>query len=202
MPRFAHTAPVLFVAMLTTAAHAQFPGDASQNAAPAAQPATEPGNLDLNAIDRQAAPTEFGAPASRALAPQAPVAAAPVPLPGGGAQPGFGYIHQFGAFKITGFTAEGMFMLGANLPFPDGRRSVDFYQARLNYVGRFVDSSGISGHIYEAQVGGPVNDRRYFLFGDQDLNVVDNDSNGTRWVIYYNSRGQRTFSSTARFYKP
>lgn len=220
MPRRAHLSSTLLAALLTltaTTTQAQFPGDGAPTAPPPAQapfpgqvveqpaqPAGEPGNLDLNAIDRQAAPTEFGAPAAaRAITPQAPAGAVVQPhVPSGSAQPSYGYMHEYGAFKINGYSAEGMFMLSANLPFPDGRRSVDFYQAKLNYVGKYTDPSGISGHIYEAQVGGPVKDRRYFLFGDQDLNVYDGNSNGTRWIVYYNGQGRRTYSATARFYKP
>jgi len=187
--------------LTTTSSPAQFPGEVPQNAEPPAASTAAPGNLDLNAIDRQAPPTGLGGPALRQQAPApaaAVVAGSPVPV----ATPGYGYIHQFGSFQIMGTSAEGMFMLSANLPFPDGRRSVDFYRARLNYVGRYVDPSGISGYIYETQVGGPVNDKRYFLFGDQDLNIADGDSNGIRWIVYYNGKGSRTYSTTARFYKP
>lgn len=190
------------------AATPQLPDDVPRNAAPPAAPGNiTPGALNLNAVDRNARP----------FAPEAPALAAPSAvtsaqgqtfsiapsLVGGAATPAYGYIHQFGSFQITTTTAEGMFMLSARRPFPDNRRSVDFYHAGLSYVGRYVDpATGISGYLYEATLGAPVNDKRFFLFGDQNLNIADGDSNGVRWVVYYNSGGQRVFSTTARFYRP
>jgi len=186
---------------------AQFPGEVPQNAAPTTTPSGAPGNMDLNAIDRQAPAFQADATALPApvvvTSPSGASVSLPPSLLGPRAMPGFGYIHQFGAFQINTTTAEGMFMLSANLPFPDGRRSVDFYHARLSYVGKYTDpGTGISGYVYETQVGGPVNDKRFFLFGDQNLNIADGDSNGIRWIVYYNGQGNRTYATTARFYRP
>lgn len=189
MSRTLPAALALGLSMLATApAMAQLPDDVM----PARPQGVNPGNLDLNAIQRDA--PAFGAEAPRLRpAPQAGV----VPTPS------FGYTHQFGSFQIMPASVDAMFMLSANLPFPDGRRSVDFYRATLTYDGKFTDpGSGITGYLYSTQVGAPVNDRRFFLFGDRNLNVADLNSNGTRWVIYYNGRGDRTFFTTARFYMP
>lgn len=202
------TLALLLGSTLLIAASPQLPDAIPPNAAPPATPAdVQPGNLDLNAVDRNA----------RAFAPEAPALAVPsvVRSPqgrsfpvapsvvGGLPTPAYGYIHQFGSFQITTTTAEGMFMLGAKLPFPDNRRSVDFYHALLTYVGRYVDpATRISGYLYEADLGPPVADKRYFLFGDQNLAVRDPESNGVRWVVYFNGAGARVFTTTARFYRP
>jgi len=117
--------------------------------------------------------------------------------------PAYGYIHQFGAFQITATTAEGMFMLGHQGNFPHSEYTVDFYHAGLTYVGRYTDpDTNISGFLYETEVGPPIEDKRFFLFGDQNLKVTDPHSNGVRWIVYYNSKGDRTYSTTARFYRP
>ncbi len=193
MSRTVTAALALGLSMLAAApAIAQLPDDVP----PPRPQGVNPGNLDLGAIQRDA--PAFGAEAPRlAPAPQMAPPAGFVPTPS------FGYIHQFGSFQVTRTTVDAMFMLSAVLPFPDGRRSVDFYRATLTYDGRYTDpGSGITGYLYSAQVGAPVNDRRFFLFGDRNLNIADPSSNGTRWVIYYNGRGERTYFTTARFYMP
>jgi hypothetical protein len=176
---------------LQAPATAQFPDDVP----PPRPQGVNPGDLNVGSIQRGV--RAFEGEASR-LAPTRPapaMTAAPTPH--------FGYIHQFGSFEISPAYVDTMFMLTANLPFPDGRRSVDFYHATLGFEGRYTDpASGISGYVYSAAIGPPVNDRRYFLFGDRNLNVADPNSNGTRWVIYYNGAGKQTFATTARFYMP
>ncbi len=153
---------------------------------PAFPQGVTPGDIDLGKIDKTTA------------APQAPTPAAGAPP-----TPAFGYIHQFGSFQVMGDTAEAMLMLSATLPPPDGRRTVDFYHATLRYVGRHTEpSTGITGFLYVTDIGPPVDDQRYILFGDRNLNIQDPQSNGVRWVVYYNSAGKRTYYTTARFYRP
>lgn len=185
---------------------AQLPDGEEPSGVPTPRENVVPGDLDLGRVNKDAAP--FPEDSQRMAAPatvdfdQNTFSVSPS-LVGSVPVPAYGYIHQYGAFQITRSTAEGMFMLSANLPFPDGRRTVDFYHAPLTFFGKHVDrSTGISGYVYFADIGAPVNDRRYFLFGDRNLNVNDPNSNGVRWVVYYNSNGKRTYHTTARFYRP
>ena len=94
-------------------------------------------------------------------------------------------------------------MLSAPIPFTDTRKSVDFHQVAMNYTGKSTDpATGISGYVHEAGIDAPDNDNRYFLFSDQNLNVPDPGSNGIRGVVYYNGKGDRVDSTTARVYFP
>ncbi|MHC5540352.1 hypothetical protein ACYOEI_19195 [Singulisphaera rosea] len=196
------------ITVVAITAMAQLPDEVPQNALTPGRPAgIVPGNLDLNSVDRNAPP--FVKEAGALVAPaevkteQGKTVTVTRSIVESVSTPAYGYIHQFGSFQITSSTAEGMFMLSAQLPFPDNRRSVDFYHAALSYVGKFTDpTTGITGYLYQTTIGAPVNDTRFFLFGDSNLNFADPDSNGVRWMVYYNGQGQRTFSTTARFYRP
>jgi hypothetical protein len=187
---------------------AQLPDDNQQQPAPPGLPqSARPGNLKLDAVDRNAPAFESDAPklaAPKMVRSQEGGAFALAPsIVGSLPTPAYGYIHQFGAFQVTKTTAEGMFMLSATLPFPDGRRTVDFYHASLSYVGKYVEpGTGISGYLYVTDIGPPVNDKRYVLFGDRNLSIQDPNSNGVRWMVYYNGQGVRVYHNTARFYMP
>lgn len=182
--------------LIALAAMGQLPDgvreDVPRNAAPPVMPSDValPSKLDMDKIDRNAPPfpRDF-----QNVAPQAPVKNLPVPV--------YGYIHQFGSFQITLKKADGMFMLTSHLP--NGIRSVDFYHAQMRFVGYMVDpDTHISGYVYETNIGPLINDKRYFLFGDQDQRARDPYSNGIRWILYYNGQGCLTYSTKARYYHP
>ena len=209
MNRIVTAAAALGLSMLAiVGVMAQLPDDDQLQPAPPALPqSVRPGNLNLDAVDRNARAFEGDAP--RLAAPKVvrsqeggEYALAPS-IVGSLPTPAYGYIHQFGSFQVTKTTAEGMLMLSATLPFPDGRRTVDFYHASLTYVGKYVEpGTGISGYLYVTDIGPPVNDKRYILFGDRTLNIQDPNSNGVRWMVYYNGQGVRVYYTAARFYMP
>ncbi len=200
-------------------AHAQLPNDLPKTGVPPGTPAPGGSKLDLQKIRRGESPfgaaSTPGAPgAARGAAPaggeievkgefegRSAARRLPVELFAPAARPSFGYVHEYGSFQISGNTATGMFMLAAPKPFGPGGGSVDFYFARLDYVGEYTER-GIHGFVYSCRVDAPINDTRYFLFSDQDLNVRDPNANARRWVLYYNGRGDLTFSTQARFYRP
>lgn len=196
----------------------QLPNELTKSAVPPGTPSPA-GRLDLQKVQKGGTPfAPGGAPGSPAAARgamppggeievrgefegRASSRRLPVELFAPAARPSFGYVHEYGSFQISGNTATGMFMLAAPRPFSPGRGSVDFYFARLDYVGEYTER-GIHGFVYSCRVDAPINDTRYFLFSDQDLNIRDPNADGKRWVLYYNGRGELTFSIQARFYRP
>jgi hypothetical protein len=200
-------------------AEAQLPNDVPTSAVPPGTPVPGGSKLDLKKVRKG------GTPFASSTGPATPEAARAAVPPGGeievrgefdgrassrrlpvelfapAARPSFGYVHEYGSFQISGNTATGMFMLAAPKPFSPNGGSVDFYFARLEYVGEYTER-GIHGFVYSCRVDAPINDTRYFLFSDQNLNVRDPNADARRWVLYYNGRGDMTFSTQARFYKP
>lgn len=178
----------------------QLPNEVAPNAFPI-------GNLDVSAIKPkdQAFPAdvrfmqktiEFAHGESKVPVAENLVSAKAVPV--------YGYIDTlgYGSFQITRSSAEGMFMLSSKLPFPDSRRSVDFYHAMLKLTGSYVEpGTGLTGFIYETELGPPINEKRYFFFGDTDIGK-DPNSNGIRKIIYYDKSGRKLYDSNARFYRP
>jgi|GEM_PF-2684518 len=209
----------ILTAFQASTALAQFPNELTKSAVPPGTPVPGGSKLDLQKVRKGGTPfAPTGSPgqpaAARAAAPpgaeievrgefegRASSRRLPVELFAPAARPSFGYVHEYGSFQISGNTATGMFMLAAPRAFSPGRGSVDFYFARLDYVGEYTDR-GIHGFVYSCRVDAPINDTRYFLFSDQDMNVRDPNADAKRWVLYYNGRVDLTFSTQARFYRP
>jgi hypothetical protein len=159
------------------------------------------GDLDLNAVDKNAP-----APPVAAAAPLVPgtiqLGKYSAPPPTAAALPTYTYIFAHGAFQMLGTRVDALVSMSTPPQFPDPG-TLNVYRAILSYHGTYTDpTSGIHGYLYYGDFGPPMNERRWFLFGDRTAFISQADGQPLRYILYYNSSGQKRYQTLASYIVP
>ena len=177
---------------------AQLPGQGATGNA-TAQPGQQ-GSINFGAVDRSAVPLGANA-APVAAAPAINQGAVAAPL-GPVAYPTYSFMFAHGAFQLQGPKIDALVRMSTPANFPN-QGSIDVYRAELTYYGVYTDpATQVRGYLYYGDFGPPMNERRWFLFGDRDVARNQQDGMPLRNIIYYNSQGVRRYQTLATYITP